>query len=123
MNFLCLDELKGFSQVDIITHVEDTFNIRLKRNEFFLISKEYNDYQSENYFLFIDNGKLYENYAYHGSCYGFDGQWEPEMVSLDSVIGYLKFIINSEYNYDDNNEIMMKFLEKNKDDIIENIHQ
>lgn len=37
---------------------------------------------SSSFFLFKQKGKLYEVHGSHCSCYGFEGQWEPEETSV-----------------------------------------
>ena len=51
---------------------------------------------SSAFFLFRDktSGKLYELHASHCSCYGFEGQYEPEETTLAA----LKNRIESSYN-------------------------
>lgn len=40
---------------------------------------------SSSFFLFRKNGVLYENHGGHCSCYGFEGQWEPEEVTVEAL--------------------------------------
>lgn len=40
---------------------------------------------SASFFLLRKDGKLYENHASHCSCYGFEGQWEPEEVTKEAL--------------------------------------
>lgn len=46
-------------------------------------SYPYDDYTAEAYLLFIENDKLYEVDAGHCSCYGLEGQFEPEEVPIE----------------------------------------
>lgn len=62
---------------------------------------------SSSYILFEDKeGKLFENYASHCSCFGLEGQWGPEEVEVD----YLNHKMNTEGilyfigGYDENEE-------------------
>lgn len=41
---------------------------------------------SSSFFLFRKGGKLYENHGSHCSCYGFEGQWEPEETTRASLL-------------------------------------
>jgi hypothetical protein len=41
----------------------------------------YGDYCGSSFVLYEKDGKLYEVNASHCSCYGLEGQWEPEETS------------------------------------------
>lgn len=43
---------------------------------------------SSSFFLFKhkETGVLYENHGSHCSCYGFEGQWEPEETSVEYLL-------------------------------------
>lgn len=43
------------------------------------------DYGGEAFVLFEENGELFEVNGSHCSCYGLEGQWEPERVSLPAL--------------------------------------
>jgi len=45
--------------------------------------KESYDGKSEVYFE--KGGKLFKNYAYHCSCYGLEGQWDPEETTWEEI--------------------------------------
>jgi len=36
--------------------------------------------------LFLRDGKLYEVHGSHCSCYGLEGQWEPEETTLEVLL-------------------------------------
>lgn len=40
---------------------------------------------SSSFFLLRKDGKLYENHGGHCSCYGFEGQWEPEETEVEAL--------------------------------------
>jgi len=51
-------------------------------------------YDGEAFVLFEQDGKLYEVNGSHCSCYGLEGQWEPEETTIDTLLyrindGYL----------------------------------
>ncbi len=48
-------------------------------------SYEYEDYSGNAWVLFEQEQKLYEVNGSHCSCYGLEGQWEPEDVSLKEL--------------------------------------
>jgi hypothetical protein len=43
------------------------------------------NYSGEAWVLFEENGKLYEVNGSHCSCYGLEGQWEPEETSIEEL--------------------------------------
>jgi len=46
-------------------------------------------YEGSAYVLFMKDGKLYEVCGSHCSCYGLEGQWEPEETSWDVIDKYV----------------------------------
>lgn len=48
------------------------------------------NYSGEAFVLFEKDGNLFEVNGSHCSCYGLEGQWEPEETSLDSLAHRLK---------------------------------
>ncbi len=48
-------------------------------------SYTYDDYSGSAYVLFERDGKLYEVHGSHCSCYGLEGQWEPEETFEDAI--------------------------------------
>lgn len=47
-------------------------------------------YGGDAYVLFRKDNKLYEVNACHCSCFGIEGQWEPEETSIESIKHRLK---------------------------------
>lgn len=45
----------------------------------------YGDYCGSSLVVFEKNGQLYEVNASHCSCYGLEGQWEPEETSWEAL--------------------------------------
>ena len=43
-------------------------------------------YEERAFVLFARNGVAYEVNASHCSCYSFDGQWEPEVVTPEALL-------------------------------------
>jgi hypothetical protein len=45
----------------------------------------YGDYDGSAFVLFERDGKLYEVNGGHCSCYGLEGQWDPEEVTMSEL--------------------------------------
>lgn len=45
----------------------------------------YEDYSGTAFVLFKQNGKLYEVNGSHCSCYGLEGQWDPDETTVESL--------------------------------------
>ncbi len=66
----------------------EDFNIDidvLKDVSILLAYYRYYDYSGDAYVLFIHNDILYEVHGGHCSCYGLEGQWEPEETTAESI--------------------------------------
>ncbi len=46
----------------------------------------YEAYNGDAFVVFTKEGKIYEVNAGHCSCYGLEGQWNPEETSVDALI-------------------------------------
>jgi hypothetical protein len=51
-----------------------------------LASYTYRDYEGDAFVLFEKGGQLYEVNGGHCSCYGLEGQWEPEETTKESLL-------------------------------------
>mgnify|MGYP000969780193 CR=1 FL=1 len=49
----------------------------------------YEDYSGYAMVIFEQNGKLYEVHGSHCSCYGLEGQWDPEPTDRETLLGRL----------------------------------
>lgn len=45
----------------------------------------YGSYCGDSFVLFRKDGKLFENHGSHCSCYGLEGQWDPEETTPDAL--------------------------------------
>lgn len=75
----------GKSGVDALI---DDFEIKpeaLDGAEIVVASYTYEDYSGSAYVLFKRDGKLFEVHGGHCSCYGLEGQWEPEETSTEAI--------------------------------------
>lgn len=64
-------------------------------------------YDGSAFVLFEKDGKLYEVNGSHCSCYGLEGQWEPEETSLESIEYRLR---NGDYAFDNCSKELAGFL-------------
>ena len=46
----------------------------------------YEDYSGDALVIYKENGKLYEVTGGHCSCYGLEGQWEPEEINKEYIL-------------------------------------
>ena len=60
------------------------------------------DYEGSAFVLFERSGKLYEVNGDHCSCYGLEGQWEPEETSVAALLHRLDEGCLGASAYDDN---------------------
>ena len=49
-------------------------------------SYTYQDYEGYAFVLFEKEGKLFEVNGSHCSCWGLEGQWDPEEVTADALL-------------------------------------
>ncbi len=54
-------------------------------DEVLLASYTYEDYSGDAFVLFRKGDKLYEVNGGHCSCYGLEGQWEPEDTNVEAL--------------------------------------
>lgn len=59
-------------------------------DEVLLASYTYEDYEGDAFVLFRKGDKLYEVSGGHCSCYGLEGQWEPEETNVESLLHRVK---------------------------------
>lgn len=82
---------------------ESTF---IKENEninILFASYEYTDYRGDAWVLFEQGGKLFEVSGGHCSCYGLEGQWQPDEVVLEELENRLLNGTFGEDDWSDNN--------------------
>jgi len=51
---------------------------------------EYENYSGDAYVLFRRGGKLLEVSGSHCSCYGLEGQWEPEETAAETLLARIE---------------------------------
>ena len=50
----------------------------------------YEDYSGDAFVLYWKDGQLYEVNGGHCSCYGLEGQWDPEVTTEEALIHRIK---------------------------------
>lgn len=92
---------------------EEEFVKQNKDLNIIFASYSYANYSGDAWVLFEQDGKLYEVNGSHCSCYGLEGQWEPEEVLLDELENRLLNGTFVEDDWSDNNfkEELCKFLD------------
>jgi hypothetical protein len=63
-------------------------------------------YEGSAVVIFRLNGVLYENHASHCSCFGLEGQWEPEETTVEALKKTCSFCF-----VDDGKAVFNQFLE------------
>lgn len=54
-------------------------------DDILLATYEYEHYSGSAFVLFERDGKLFEVHGSHCSCYGLEGQWEPEETTWAAI--------------------------------------
>lgn len=83
-----LAESSPYSNVSLWEEKKEIMKTAIKRWEpinILFASYGYENYSGDAWVLFEKEGKLYEVKGGHCSCYGLEGQWEPEEVNLDEL--------------------------------------
>lgn len=63
-----------------------------------IASYTYEDYNGSAFVLFEKDGKLFEVNGSHCSCYGLEGQWEPEETTKEALMA------RKPWHWDDNGD-------------------
>ena len=64
--------------------------VDILESEVLLASYRTGSYDGEAFVLFSRGGKLFEVNASHCSCYGLEGQWEPEETSVAALMSRME---------------------------------
>ena len=71
------------------------FKIDIPEPDVLFASYQQGGYEGDALVLFKQDGKLYRVSGSHCSCYGLEGQWEPEETTVEA----LRHELNTEYKY------------------------
>jgi hypothetical protein len=88
---LLLEDLKDMSLEDVRAHIVRSYKADANRVMDFDVVIGYESVgswgcDSSSFFLLKDaDGKLYETHGSHCSCYGFEGQFQPEETSVEAL--------------------------------------
>lgn len=77
--------LIGFDSVDDIIANYDAPKDALDGAEVLLAWYGYGDYDGASFVLYRKDGKLWEVNGGHCSCYGLEGQWDPEETTVEAL--------------------------------------
>lgn len=78
--------LNDFDSLDDVLRQFDIVAERLCGSEILLASYSYENYEGQAFVLLRNaDGSLSEVNGGHCSCYGLEGQWEPEDTTLDAL--------------------------------------
>ena len=90
MKHLYLEDLSGLTQDEVKQHISSSYEYPLEKLENYDILVAYESVgswgcDSSSWFLIKDktDGELYETHGSHCSCYGFEGQFEPEHTTVE----------------------------------------
>lgn len=75
--FTCLEDVKSEFCVEKL----DFSNI-----EIIYARYSHESYSGDSHVIFIEDGKLYEVWGSHCSCFGLEGQWEPEETTIQALM-------------------------------------
>lgn len=99
------DVLTDFAGDPYIWDKEKELKFREEKKDINILfaSYHYMNYEGDAWVLFEKDGVLYEVNGGHCSCYGLEGQWEPDEVSLNELEHRLLNGTWGEDDWSDNN--------------------
>lgn len=90
MRQLFLEDLAGYMDEEVRGHIENSYEVsreEVDKYDILIAYESVGSYgcDSSSYFLLKhkDSGVLYETFGSHCSCYGFEGQFQPEVTSIE----------------------------------------
>ena len=79
--------LEGFENLkDIVNQYQSNNLEELGKCSDIYATYECSYYEGTSYVLYILDGKLFEVNGAHCSCYGLEGQWEPEETKKEAIL-------------------------------------
>lgn len=95
------DSYLGQSEKDLA----DAITATLEAADFVLAYYDYECYEGTAYVLYLKDGVWYEVDGSHCSCYGLEGQWEPQETNVEAL--KLRLATGS-FDYDKNRDQLCK---------------
>ena len=92
--------LEDWAVSDPLEEMASDFQINIKELEklnIIVATYTYENYSGDAFVLFEQGGKFYEVNGSHCSCYGLEGQWQPEEVDIDELEN--RFTLKHGQNY------------------------
>ena len=90
MNKLYLEDLSGLSEDEVKKHIVSSYEVDDSEVDKYEVLVAYESVgswgcDSSSWILLKDRetGKLFETHGSHCSCYGFEGQFEPEETTVE----------------------------------------
>lgn len=77
--------LNDWENIDEMKNDFEISDVELAGVRILLASYTCENYDGSAFVLFERDGKLYEVNGNHCSCYGLEGQWEPEETTVESL--------------------------------------
>ncbi len=103
-------DLAGMKENEAIASLYKDFNVPASRQDVSRLVVAYMSVgawgcDSDAFIVYkAKNGKFYEVHGSHCSCYGFEGQWEPELVEDFTVFANRSDYMLAGGGYDDDQE-------------------
>jgi hypothetical protein len=92
-SFLALADLAGYTAEQVSGHIESSYeapNALVSKFDILIAYESVGSWgcDSASWFLLREKetGSLYENHGSRCSCYGFEGQFEPERTSIEALL-------------------------------------
>lgn len=109
----------GFSGVQELIKEFEISESELDGAEIILAYYSYEDYSGEAFVLFRQVGHYYEVNASHCSCFGLEGQWNPEQTTLEAIVHRLEHgDLGRHYSWRSDEKGANKFAEELEEAII-----
>lgn len=112
---LFLEDLKDMTDSEVRKHLIEEYETtkeEVSKYDILIAYESEDSYEGNSFFLLKnkEDGGYYHTYGSHCSCYGFEGQFEPEKTTIK----YLQSEHFSFYcgGYDDNSDYNQKMVHK-----------
>ena len=90
MKRLYLEDLAGLTQEGVYKHISESYEVPIKdvrKYQVLIAYESVGSWGCDSFSWFLlrnkEDGKLYETHGSHCSCYGFEGQFEPEETTVE----------------------------------------